>query len=141
MTTETQLVAPIQTGMFGSKMTVYDTADIGQWSVGNSVTYGRSRLPTDSLGMCGIRIRNAVTNSRYRIEVASTGALVAEGSVASDDFTVNVPYYATGDAKNSMSLKVRKGTTAPKYQPFQTQVEAGPAGALAFISQIPDSIA
>jgi hypothetical protein len=123
------------------KLVSYDTDDIGQWAAGNGVTFGRSRLATDAVGSCSIRIRNAVTDSRYRIEVASTGALVAEGSVASNDFTVQVPYYATGNAQNALLLKVRKGTSAPKYQPFQTQVEAGPAGALAFISQIPDPIA
>jgi hypothetical protein len=96
---------------------------------------------TDSIGSCDIAIENAVIGSRYRIEVASTGALVAEGDVSSASFAVSVPLYPAGNPANSLRVKVRKGTSAPKYQPFQTQVTAVAGGALAYISQVPDPIA
>lgn len=99
------------------------------------------RLATDSIGTSAIRIVNAVNGSRYRLEVASTRAMVAEGDVASDDFTVSVPLYPSGNAANTLTVKIRKGTAAPKYQPFETQVVAVAAGALAYIAQVPDTIA
>lgn len=103
--------------------------------------YENQRLPTDSVGTSPITLENAVTGSRYRIEVASTGALVAEGDVPSASFVVNVPLYPSGNAANTLRVKVRKATAAPKYQPFQTQVTAAKAGAIAYVSQVPDSIA
>jgi formylmethanofuran dehydrogenase subunit D len=106
-----------------------------------SCIVAKQRLSTDSIGNCDIRIKNAVTSSRYRIEIASDGTLVVEGTVASQDFNVSVPYYPAGNSNNSLVVKVRKGTSAPKYQPFETQVEAGAAGALAYIAQVPDPIA
>lgn len=116
-------------------------ASRGPMCPNHGVAVSRGRLPTDAVGTCALTIQNAVVGSRYRIEVASTGALVAEGDMAAADFSVSVPYYAVGNASNTLRIKVRKGTTAPKYQPFQTQVTAGPSGALAYISQVPDPIA
>ncbi len=110
-------------------------------TLNHGVVLSRGRLATDSIGTCDIRIQNAVTGSRYRIEVSSTGTLVAEGDVASNDFSVNVPLYPPGNAANTLKVKIRKGTTAPKYQPFETQVTAVSAGALAYVSQVPDTIA
>jgi hypothetical protein len=106
-----------------------------------SGSYSVQKLASDSLGVCALNIQNAVVGSRYRIEVSSTGALVLEGDVAAADFTLSVPYYPPGNANNTLKIKIRKGTSAPKYQPFQTQVTASAAGATAFIAQIPDPIA
>lgn len=105
------------------------------------VVLARQRLSTDSIGTCSVRVQNAVTGSRYRIEVSSTGTLVAEGDVSSADFSVSVPLYPAGNAANTLKVKIRKGTTAPKYQPFETQVTAVSAGALAYVSQVLDTIA
>lgn len=134
------------TALFGSTHAILATIGAlpdsrGPLELAHGAIVGRSRLPTDPVGVCSIEIQNAVVGSRYRIEVASTGALVAEGDVAAPDFSVTVPYYASGNANNTLRVKVRKGTTAPKYQPFQTQVTAGASGALAYISQVPDPIA
>lgn len=108
---------------------------------GGGTVIALQRLPTDAIGTCSVRIQNAVTGSRYRIEVSSTGTLVAEGDVSSADFSVSVPLYPAGNAANTLKVKIRKGTTAPKYQPFETQVTAVSAGALAYVSQVLDTIA
>lgn len=103
--------------------------------------HGLLRLPTESVGSCQLTIDNIVVGSRYRVEVASTGALVAEGDATASTVVLNVPLYPTGNSSNTLRVKVRKGTTAPKYQPFQTQVIANAAGVTAYISQVPDPIA
>ncbi len=102
---------------------------------------GMARLPTDAIGTCVVRLQNIVAGSRYRIEVASTGATIAGGVAASTTEDVTIDRYASGDAKNSLRIKVRQGTSAPKYQPFETQAEAATGTVLVLIQQSLDTIA
>lgn len=124
-----------------SGQAVYSTTRGPITPAGATLLISNQRLASDSIGTCDINIVNAISGSRYRIEVASTGDLVAEGDVSSADFSVSVPLYPAGSAANTLKVKIRKGTTAPKYQPFETQVTAVSAGALAYVSQVPDTIA
>lgn len=107
----------------------------GPMSPNHGVVVSRGRLSTDAVGTCAVTIQNAVVGSRYRIEVASTGTLVAEGDVATADFTENVPLYPAGNPANTLRIKIRKGTSAPFYRPFETQVVAQAAPQVAYILQ------
>ena len=111
---------------------------------------GIGRLPTDPLGSFTLTLKNAVVGSRYRVEVAGTGALAtptgsAEGTVPGVsglvDVSITLDYYAPGNSANNLKVKVRKGTAAPKYQPFETLATAQSGIVTSYISQIADSIA
>lgn len=128
------------TALFGSSHPILATIGTlpdtrGPLELAHGTIVGRSRLPTDALGVCAVAIENAVVGSRYRIEVASTGALVADGDVSAANFSVNVPFYAAGNPANTLRLKIRKGTTSPFYRPFETQLVSSESGARAYILQ------
>lgn len=105
---------------------------------------GRQRLAGDPLGTCTLELRACVAGSRYRVEVASSGALVVEGTVPGAsglaDVALTVPYYAAGNANNSLRIKVRKATAAPKYKPYETQAVVAAAGAVVYVAQEADTI-
>lgn len=123
-------------------------------SIGAQPSTGRingiGRLPTDPLGSFTLVLQNVVVGSRYRIERTDTGALAtptsnAEGTVPGvsgvTDVSITLDYYAPGNAGNDLRAKVRKGTAAPKYQPFETQFTAQSGTVNAYVAQVADTIA
>lgn len=115
----------------------FDTADIGQWPAGEGLNFGQTRLPGESLFNTTLALTNVATGSAWRVE-ESDGTLIDSGTAASSAVSVSVPYYGSD---RQVTIKVRKGTAAPKYQPFQTQATIAASGASTFVSQVPDSIA
>lgn len=99
---------------------------------------GAFRLPTDSVGTFVLTLTNLVVGSAVRIEIASTGALVELRTAASSTEVFNVPAYASGNALNDLRIKVRKGSAAPLYKPYETQSTALVGTQSVFIAQIPD---
>jgi len=83
-----------------------------------------------------IVLQNVVIGSRYRIEVASTSELLFEGTAAAS--TVTIPY--TWTANLTVRIRVRKASTAPKYQPFETSGTITEQGLIAFIAQVRDLV-
>jgi hypothetical protein len=113
------------------------------------IALGVARLPTDPVGTFTLRLKNIVRGSRYRIEVATTGALAdtdgegdaPAGTGTTTDVDITLPYYASGNANNDLRIKVRKGSAATKYLPFETQAVAQAGVVISYISQTADSIA
>lgn len=105
-------------------------------------TLGVFRLPTDPLFFADLTLRNIVGGSRYRVTRNDTGAELASG-VAAGTGLVNVTISGVACYANPqlVDIVVRKGTTAPKYQPYTSQTEITKSGGLAFIAQVPDPIA
>lgn len=112
--------------------------------------HGIGRLPTDPLGSFTLVLKNVVVGSRYRIERTDTGALAtptvnAEGTVPGvsgvTDVSITLDYYAVGNAGNDLRAKVRKGTSSPKYQPFETLFTAAAGTVNAYVAQVADTIA
>jgi hypothetical protein len=83
-----------------------------------------------------IVLQNVVVGSRYRIEVVSTGVLLFEGTAAAS--TVTIPY--TWTANLAIKIRVRKASTAPKYQPFETLGTITEQGVIVFVSQVRDLV-
>jgi hypothetical protein len=108
---------------------------------GDFISFGNARFDSDPLGNCNVTLLNCVVNSRYRIEISSTGALVNEGTIANATTVIAVPYYVDGNAGNDLKIKVRKASSAPKYQPFETFTTASIFGSVVYVSQVPDTIA
>lgn len=113
----------------------------GKWYYGNYGQLSNQRLATDAIGTFTLELRGIVSGSRYRVEVVSTGTLVAEGTAASTTVTIsNLDYYGPGSANNNLRIKVRKGTSGTKYFPFETQAEAQAGTVVSYIAQTVDTI-
>lgn len=95
-------------------------------------------LPTDPQGTMTLTLTNLVVGSRYRVEDATTGALVADGTAAAATVPLAIEYYLPS---KTVRIKVRKGTAAPKYQPFDTQAVIGSLSQSIFVAQVADPIA
>ena len=65
--------------------------------------------------------------------------MLVENRVASSPSEVfAVPAYVSGNAGNSLRIKVRKGSASPFYRPFETLTTAFVGAQSIFVSQIPD---
>lgn len=81
-------------------------------------------------------LQNVVIGSRYRVEVAATNALLYEGTASAS--TITLPYTWTADL--AVRVRVRKASTAPKYQAFETQGTITEQGLIVFVSQVRDLV-
>lgn len=97
--------------------------------------YSVERLPTDVLFNVSLEIDNVVVDSSWRVEDTADNSLIDSGTALSTSFTVSVPYYGSN---RTLRLKVRKGTSTPFYQSYETLVSVGASGASVYISQILD---
>lgn len=98
---------------------------------------GRLRLPTDPIGNFTLTLTNLVVGSAIRIETQA-GALVEYRVADATSEVFSVPAYAPGNASNDLRIKVRKGTAAPFYQPYETLATASVGSASIYVSQIQD---
>ncbi len=103
---------------------------LGQYSV--------LKLATDSIGSFTLTLTNVVVNSGVQIEVASTGASVSNSTASASTLVLTLPAYVPGSASNNLRIKVRKGTAAPFYQPYETLTTAFVGSASLYVSQISD---
>ncbi len=114
------------------------------WSIGGQDSH--QKLPGDVLGQMTLTLTNVVVGSRYRIERQGDGSLAtptanAEGVAGASTVPITLDYYSSGSANNDLRIKVRKGTAAPKYQPFETLATVGAADQSSYIAQVADPIA
>lgn len=114
----------------------------GRVTPGMAQVVSIARLPTDPLFFSNLTLRNIVGGSRYRVTRSDTGAELATG-VAAGTGLVDVTISGVSCFSNPqlVDVTVRKGTAAPKYQPYTAQTEITKSGGLAFIAQVPDPIA
>lgn len=108
--------------------------------------FSTQHLPGDPLGQMTLALTNVVVGSRYRIERQGDGSLAtptgnAEGVAGATTVAVTLDYYGIGSANNNLKAKVRKGTSAPKYQPFETLVTISAAAASVYVAQVADPFA
>jgi len=95
----------------------------------------------------GFVLQNAQIGSRYAILRQSNNEVLASGTISSDPQTIQVSWFGPiGD--NTVLVKLRKGSSSQKYQPFTTVASVTPTGFIqispgtsVFVVQIPDSIA
>lgn len=131
------ITAPVcGAALIGSIVLVWTDVEIGTHPVG-AYSRGRQRLPTDSVGTFVLTLTGLVVGSAVQIETQA-GVTIENRTAASSSESFNVPAYAVGNAANSLRIKVRKGSAAPFYQPYETQATASVGAQSVFISQIPD---
>ena len=97
----------------------------------------RGRLPTDSIGNFTLTLTNVVVGSAIRVETQA-GSLVKFRTATGSTEVFTIPAYSAGSASNDLRIKVRKGTGAPFYIPYETQATAFVGSQSIFVSQIPD---
>ncbi len=114
----------------------------GRSAPGGLVPDGAARLASDPLYYASLTLTNVVGGSQYRVSRHDTGADLATGTVPGSgnvDYTItSIPCYANPQVAD---VTVRKGTAAPKYQPFDTRASIPKTGTTAYIAQVPDTIA
>lgn len=115
----------------------FDTADIGQWPAGENILFGQTRLAGEALYSVTLALTNVVTGSAWRVEELD-GTAISSGTAAGSTVNVTIPYYGSD---RTVRIRVRKGTAAPKYIPFETQATISSGNTASFIAQIVDSIA
>lgn len=115
---------------------IYDT-EIGSAPLFTG-SWGRQRLPTDSIGNMTLTLTNIVIGSRIRIEEQVAGTLVEDRVADTTTEVFTVPVYSGGSASNDLRIKVRQGSTAPYYKDFATLVTAAIGSQSVYIAQIPD---
>lgn len=99
---------------------------------------GYARLPTDPIGSFTLTLTNVVVGSAVQVEVFSTGAVLSNSTAAATDVTLVLPAYAAGSPLNDLRIKVRKGSSAPFYRPFETLAVAEVGDASIYVAQIED---
>lgn len=106
-----------------------------------AVSVGHSPRSTDPIGTFSLTLTNVVVGSRVHIEKQSDGTEYHDSVVASSTVVVSLSAYASGSPNNDLRIKVRKASSAPKYQPFETYATAVVGSQSVYIAQIPDPIA
>lgn len=95
-------------------------------------------IPGDSLGTFTLTLTNVVSGSAARVESQSGGTTLYSGTAAGSTLVISLAAYAPGDALNDLRIKVRKGTSSPYYQPYETLTTAFVGSQSIYVSQIPD---
>lgn len=98
---------------------------------------GRMRLSTEAIGNFTLTLTNLVVGSAIRIETQA-GDLVEYRVADATSEVFTIPAYSPGNASNDLRIKVRKGTAAPFYVPYETLTAASVGSASIYVSQIQD---
>ncbi len=113
-------------------------ADRGRFYVGNGGAIARQALATDPVGNFTLTLLNVVVGSAIRVEAQSTGAELWTGTAAAGTVLVPLFAYSAGSPLNDLRIKVRKGSSAPFFRPFETLATAIVGAASVFVAQIED---
>ena len=112
-------------------------------SIQGTGCYSVLKSATDAIGTWQLTLTNVVDGSAWRIELQSGGTLIDSGTVSGGTTVgpLTLPLYSPSAGGNDLRIKVRKGTGAPKYQPFETLATAAAGAQSVYIAQVPDLIA
>lgn len=102
------------------------------------VSAGTFSFPTDPIGTFALTLTHLVVGSAIQIEAAGDGTVFANLVADTTSETINLSAYAAGSPNNDLKIKVRKGSAAPFYQPYETQATAIVGAQSIYVSQIPD---
>ncbi|MBP7501168.1 MAG: hypothetical protein KA784_00110 [Aquabacterium sp.] len=117
---------------------------VNRGSFGRSVPFGgpaaiaRQRLPTAPVGSFSLTLTNLVVGSVIQIEDQVGGTTRYNGTAASTSAVVSLSAYVSGSALNDLRIKVRKGSGAPYFKPYETLTTAFVGSQSIYVSQIQD---
>lgn len=95
-------------------------------------------LPSDQIGVFVLTLTNVVTGSAIQIESQDGTTTLHNGTASGSTVVINLSAYAAGSNLNDLRIKVRKGSAAPYYQPYETLTTAVVGAQSIYVSQIPD---
>lgn len=99
------------------------------------------RLPSEPIGSHLLTLNNVVVGSRVFIRDQGNTTTFYDQVAATSTVIVSLSVYSPGSGLNDLSVKVRKSSAAPKYQPFETSQTIAVGSSSVFIAQVPDTIA
>ena len=103
-----------------------------------SAALGVCAWDTDSIGTFYLSLTNVVVGSRIHVEKQSDGTQYYDGVADNSTETIALDVYVPGSANNDLRIKVRKGSDAPTYKPFETLATAIVGIQSIYIGQIAD---
>ena len=110
----------------------------GRFLVGSGMAIARQSLPTDPIGTFTLTLTNVVVGSRIHIETQGDGTTLHDSVADATDETISLSAYASGSPYNALRIKVRKGTGAPTFKPFETLATAIVGAQSIYVGQIAD---
>jgi len=113
-------------------------ANRGVFSSTGLILFQRQSLPTDPIGILNLTLNNIVTGSSLQIESQDGSTTLHNSVISGTTKSVTLQVYAPGSPLNALRIKVRKGSVAPFYQPYETLLTAVVVSASVYVSQIPD---
>lgn len=103
-----------------------------------AVSSGVFAFPTDPIGNFALTLTNVVTGSAIQIESQDGSTTLHNSTAAGSTVNITLQAYAAGSPLNDLRIKVRKGSAAPYYQPYETLTTAVVGAQSIYVSQIPD---
>ena len=94
--------------------------------------------PTDPLGVFTLTLTNVVVGSRVHVELQAAGTSLYDATAAASTVVITLSGYAPGSSNNDLRIKVRKGSSATYYKPYETLTTAIVGEQSIYVSQIPD---
>lgn len=85
---------------------------------------------------CALTLTNIIAGSSVLIVSQDGGTVHYNGTSAGSTFNQTITLY--GDSRDQWRIRVRKGTSAPYYQPWETLLTATAAGASIYVAQVAD---
>lgn len=109
----------------------------GRSQPSNAEWLSRLSLPTDPIGIFTLTLSNVVVGSAIQVE-AIDGTVLQTTVADASSVILSIQAYAGASPLNSLRVKVRKGSSAPFYRPFETYTTSIVGSQTIYISQIPD---
>lgn len=97
----------------------------------------RQALPSDPQGSFSLTLSGLVVGSVIHVE-STSGVSLSTRMAAAETEVLSLSAYAPGSPLNNLRIKVRKGSSAPFYQPWETLTTAIVGPQSIYVSQIPD---
>lgn len=94
--------------------------------------------PTDPLGVFTLTLTNVVVGSRVNVSLQAAGTILYDATAALSTVVITLSGYAPGSPNNDLRIKVRKGSSATYYKPYETLTTAIVGEQSIYVSQIPD---
>lgn len=125
-------------GVYGAPS--INTTQVGPGSriINAGLVVGVQRLPTDPVGTLSLTLTNLINGSSIQIETQDGSTTLHNSTVTGTSKTITLSVYAPGNSRNDLRIKVRKGSAAPFYQPWETLATAVAGASSIYVAQISD---
>jgi len=96
-------------------------------------------MPSDlAIGTFLLTLTNVIIGSAIEVQAQDGSASLHNRTATATTEVVTLGAYGSASPLGDLRIKVRKGSAAPYYQPYETLLTAFVGSASVYISQIPD---